>query len=70
MEKTKLDNKIRIQRAIKNITQEELAEAVGVTRKTVNTIENGKYVPSTILAMKMARYFEIPVEELFQLTEE
>ena len=64
-----LRNNIRVQRAIKNVTQEELAAAVGVTRKTVNTIENGKYVPSTVLALRMARYFGIPVEELFQLKE-
>ena len=65
-----LKNNIRVQRAIKNITQEELAEAIGVTRKTVNTIENGKFVPSTILAIKMARYFGIPVEELFELADD
>ena len=65
-----LKNNIRVQRAIKNITQEELAEAIGVTHKTVNTIENGKFVPSTILAIKMARYFGIPVEELFELADD
>ncbi len=64
-----LRNKIRVQRAIKNITQEELAARIGVTRKTINTIENGKYVPSTILAIRMARFFEIKVEELFELIE-
>jgi putative transcriptional regulator len=69
MGQTELKNTIRIQRAIKDITQEELAAAVGVTRKTVNTIENGVYTPSTILALRMARYFGIPVEELFQLPE-
>ena len=53
----------------KNITQEELAAAIGVTRKTINTIENGKFVPSTILAIKMARFFAIRVEELFELIE-
>lgn len=65
-----LKNQIKIQRAIKNITQEELAENVGVTRKTINTIENGKFVPSTVLALRMARYFEIPVEVLFELIED
>lgn len=64
-----LKNTIKVQRAIKNITQEELAAAVGVTRKTVNTIENGIYTPSTALALRMARYFGITVEELFQLPE-
>ncbi|MCD8172275.1 MAG: helix-turn-helix transcriptional regulator [Alistipes sp.] len=64
-----LRNTIKVQRAIKNITQEELATAIGVTRKTVNTIENGVYVPSTVLALKMAKYFGVPVEELFRLEE-
>jgi putative transcriptional regulator len=64
-----LINQIRVQRAIKNITQEELAAQIGVTRKTINTIETGKFVPSTILAIKLARFFEIKVEELFTLNE-
>lgn len=64
-----LRNKIKVQRAIKNITQDELAAKIGVTRKTINTIENGRYVPSTILAIRMARFFEIKVEELFELIE-
>lgn len=54
---------------MKNITQEELATQIGVTRKTINTIETGKFVPSTILAIKLARYFGISVEELFTLVE-
>jgi putative transcriptional regulator len=65
-----LRNQIKVQRAIKNITQDELAVEIGVTRKTINTIENGIYVPSTILAIKMARFFNIRVEELFDLIEE
>lgn len=64
---SELENSIRVQRAIKNITQEELAAAVGVTRKTINTIENGIYTPSTVLALRIARYFEVPVEEIFKL---
>lgn len=64
-----LRNQIRVQRAIKNITQDELAARIGVTRKTINTIENGKYVPSTILAIRISRFFEIKVEELFELIE-
>ena len=67
MIKWKLQNKIRVYRAIKNITQEELASEIGVTRKTINTIENGKFIPSTILAIKLAQFFEIKVEELFEL---
>ena len=69
METTELCNQIKVQRAIKNITQEELAAQIGVTRKTINTIETCKFVPSTILAIKLARFFEIRVEELFTLIE-
>ncbi len=69
MDNCELRNQIKVQRAIKNITQEELAVKIGVTRKTINTIENGKFVPSTILAIKMARFFAIKVEELFDLIE-
>jgi putative transcriptional regulator len=69
MENQELSNQIKVQRAMKNITQEELASQIGVTRKTINTIETGKFVPSTILAIKLARYFEIKVEELFTLNE-
>jgi len=64
-----LSNQIKVQRAIRNITQEELATQIGVTRKTINTIETGKFVPSTILAIRMARFFGISVEELFTLVE-
>ena len=70
MAKIELRNTIKVQRAISNITQEELADKIGVTRKTINTIENGKFVPSAILAIKLARYFGIKVEELFELIEE
>jgi putative transcriptional regulator len=64
-----LKNSIKVHRAMKDWTQEELARRVGVTRKTVNTIENGVYVPSTVLALKMARVFGVTVEDVFQLTE-
>ena len=67
MENCELHNQIKVQRAIKNLTQEELATKIGVTRKTINTIENGRFVPSTILAIRLARFFEIKVEELFEL---
>jgi len=69
MDNFELENQIKVQRAIKNLTQEELATKIGVTRKTINTIENGKFVPSTILAIRLARFFEIKVEELFELIE-
>lgn len=67
MEHQELTNQIKVQRAIKNITQEELAGQIGVTRKTINTIETGKFIPSTILAIKLARFFGMKVEELFTL---
>ena len=60
-------NNIRIERAIKNITQAELAEQVGVSRQTINTIESNKYVPSTVLALKIARIFGKPLEDIFML---
>jgi putative transcriptional regulator len=62
-----MKNNIRIERAIKNITQAELAEQVGVSRQTINTIESNKYVPSTVLALKIARVFGKPLEEIFML---
>ena len=69
MGQNELRNTLKVQRAIKDITQEELAAAVGVTRKTINTIENGIYTPSTALALRLARYFGVPVEEIFRLPE-
>lgn len=62
-----LENIMKVQRAKMNLTQEQLADLVGVTRKTINTIENGKFVPSTILAIKLARVLGLTVEELFIL---
>jgi putative transcriptional regulator len=64
-----MKNNIRVERAIKNITQAELAEKVGVSRQTINSIESNKYIPSTLLALKIARVFEKPVEEIFSLEE-
>lgn len=65
-----LRNTLKVQRARHNLTQEQLAEIVGVTRKSINTVENGKYVPSTYFALKLAKALGVPVEELFQLDEE
>lgn len=62
-----MKNTIRIERAVKNITQAELAEKVGVSRQTINSIESNKYIPSTVLALKIARIFEKGVEEIFSL---
>jgi putative transcriptional regulator len=64
-----MKNNIRVERAIKDITQADLAEQVGVSRQTINTIESNKYVPSTVLALKIARVFGKPLEEIFTLEE-
>ncbi|HWQ45229.1 MAG TPA: helix-turn-helix transcriptional regulator [Longilinea sp.] len=69
MPESRLHNSIKVQRAKHDLTQEQLADRIGVTRKTINTIETGKYVPSTVLALRLARVFRISVEELFQLDE-
>ena len=55
---------------MKGWTQEELAVRVNVTRKTINTIENSKFIPSAYLALKIARSFDVSVEEVFQLDDE
>jgi len=60
-----LENDLRVLRAIKNITQEDLAKALGVTRQTILAIENGKYNPSLELAFKIAEYFQTTIEEVF-----
>ena len=70
MENKELLNKIKVYRAMKNISQEELAIAIGVTRKTINTVETGKFIPSTVLALRIARYFGVLVEEIFVLNDE
>ena len=62
-----MKNNLRVERAIKNITQEDLAKKIGVSRQTINAIELNKYVPSTVLALKMAKYFNKKVEEIFFL---
>lgn len=62
-----MNNKIRVARAEARMTQQQLAEAAGVSRQTINAIESGKFVPSTVLALKMARIFGKQVEEIFQL---
>ena len=69
MNEIKLKNTIKVQRAIKDLTQEQLAQLVNVTRKTINTVEKGHFVPSTVLALKLAKVLEVTVEELFILDE-
>jgi putative transcriptional regulator len=63
----RLSNRIKEKRGELGLTQAELAERVGVTRKTVNTVENGVFVPSTLLALKLAEALSVPVEELFRI---
>jgi putative transcriptional regulator len=65
-----MKNTIHVERAIKRITQADLAQAVGVSRQTINALEAAKYVPSVVLAMKIASYFGKPVEAIFELETE
>jgi putative transcriptional regulator len=62
-----MKNTIKVERAKKNLTQQQLAELIGVSRQTINSIEVNKYVPSTVLALKMSKVFELPVNEFFFL---
>lgn len=64
-----MTNSLRVARAERRMTQQQLADAVGVSRQTIHAIENGKFVPSTLLALKIARCFDRPVEALFRLEE-
>ena len=62
-----MKNNIKVERAIKNLTQEELANKVSVSRQTINAMEANKYAPSIVLALKIAKVFNKPVEEIFIL---
>ena len=62
-----MKNTIRVERAIHNITQQDLAKKIDVSRQTINAIESNKYVPSTVLALKIARVFQKKVDEIFTL---
>jgi putative transcriptional regulator len=64
---SELANKLKALRAREGLTQAELAARVGVTRKTINTVENRVFVPSTILALKLAAALSVPVEDIFSL---
>ena len=64
-----MKNNLKVFRAIKNISQEDLAKEIEVSRQTINAMEKGKYAPSTILALKLARFFEKTVDEIFTLEE-
>lgn len=62
-----MKNNIKVERAIHNITQEDLAKIISVSRQTINAIESGKYIPSTLLALKISKYFNKSVEDIFIL---
>lgn len=62
-----MKNTIKVERAKLNITQEELAQQLQVSRQSINAIETGKFVPSTILSLKMARFFKISLHDIFEL---
>ena len=62
-----MKNKIKIERAVHDLTQADLAEKIGVSRQTINAMEKNKYVPSTVLALKIARLFNKKVEDIFLL---
>jgi len=65
-----MKNRLKIERAIKNITQAELAHLVNVSRQTINAMESNKYAPSTVLALKIAKVFEKKVDDIFFLDDD
>lgn len=70
IDRSVMKNNIKVHRAIHDMTQADLAREVGVTRQTINAMEKNKYVPSTVLAIKIARLFGKHVEEIFILEDE
>ena len=62
-----MENSIRVERAKKKITQAELAKKVNVSRQTIHAIETGKFIPSTVLALKIANFFKVGFEDIFKL---
>jgi putative transcriptional regulator len=64
-----MKNNLKVERAIKNITQDDLSKQIGVTRQAINAIELNKYVPSTVLALKLSQFFGKTVNEIFTLEE-
>ena len=65
-----MKNTIKVERAILDITQDDLAKLIGVSRQTINSIEKNRYVPSTVLALKLSEVFKKPVNIFFELTED
>lgn len=62
-----LDNNIAKLRSRKKLSQQQLADAIGVSRKTISSIETGRFTPSVIIALNLAKFFEVSVEEIFEL---
>lgn len=62
-------NRVRAERDFRNMTQEQLAKTVGVSRQTINSIENDKFIPSTLIALKIAKTFKRKVDDMFILEE-
>lgn len=69
MRNVELRNRIKVFRAEHDLTQSDLAERIGVSRKTISTIEVGRFVPSTVIALLIADHFGVPVEEIFWIEE-
>ena len=65
-----MKNKLKVQRAMHDLTQADLAEKIGVSRQSINAMEKNKYVPSTVLALKIAKLFKKPVEAIFFLEDD
>jgi putative transcriptional regulator len=65
-----MENTIKVERAILNLTQDDLAQKIGVSRQTINSIEANRYVPSTVLALKLSALFNKPVNEFFKLSDD
>lgn len=65
-----MKNNIKVERAIHDMTQADLADKIGVSRQTINAMEKGKYVPSTVLSLKIAKLFDKPVEAIFSLDDQ
>ena len=64
-----MQNTVKVERAILNITQDDLAKLISVSRQTINSIEANRYVPSTVLALKLSKLFNKPVNDFFKLDE-
>lgn len=62
-----MKNKLKVERAKRDMTQQDLADKIGVSRQTINSMEAGKYVPSTVLALKLAMLFGVEVGDIFEL---